>query len=122
MNWALLLFLTLLVLPIVSLAFYRYGGGGGFSYFKYSQTVIVQPSSTSTQTVKENGSTLSTASWLNPSYVGVYNKYYLQVLPNEEYIANNVSLTLSIASITLNVIFPLMISSNSEIKAISLIG
>ncbi|BAB66813.1 hypothetical protein STK_17260 [Sulfurisphaera tokodaii str. 7] len=120
MKWALLLFLTLLVLPIVSLAFYRYGGGGGFSYFKYSQTVIVQPSST--QTVKENGSTLSTASWLNPSYVGVYNKYYLQVLPNEEYITNNVSLTLSIASITLNVIFPLMISSNSEIKAISLIG
>ncbi|MBB5253210.1 hypothetical protein [Sulfurisphaera ohwakuensis] len=96
MKW--LLLLTLLILPIFLLpssAFYRFRGGGDFSYYKYSQTIVIQPSSTQIVRETQNGSALSTAPWLNPSYVSVYDKYYLQVLPNAEYEDNNVSLSLS---------------------------
>ncbi|SAI84239.1 hypothetical protein [Saccharolobus solfataricus] len=119
MKWSLLslLLLTLLILPISTNAVITgphpyFDGGGGFAgpFFTYSKTIQV---GSSTFSSKYNGSTLSTAPWLNPTYISVYNKYYLQVLPNQEYINNNASLSLSSSQIALNVTWLLASSSNS---------
>jgi len=118
MKWGLsLLLLTLLILPIFFLPtnglIARFGWGGGATYSKYSQTIVVQPSSTQLVQVSQSGSTLSTAPWLNPTYVTVVNTNQLQVLPNQEYISNNVSLSLSSSQIALNVTWLLASSGNS---------
>ncbi|ACZ35779.1 end-filament protein [Sulfolobus spindle-shaped virus 7] len=121
MKWSLsLLLLTLLILPISFLPANAivtgphpyFDGGGGFTgpFFTYSKTIQVGSSIYSS---KYNGSTLSTAPWLNPTYISVYNKYYLQVLPNQQYISNNVSLSLSSSQIALNVTWLLASSSNT---------
>ncbi|ACP34305.1 hypothetical protein LS215_0151 [Sulfolobus islandicus L.S.2.15] len=118
MKWRLsLLLLTLLLLPIPTNGVITgphpyFDGGGGFTgpFFKYSNTIQV---GSSTFSSKYNGSTLSTAPWLNPTYISIYNKYYLQVLPNQQYISNNVSLSLSSSQIALNVTWLLASSSNS---------
>ncbi|ABV26188.1 end-filament protein [Sulfolobus spindle-shaped virus 4] len=118
MKWGLsLLLLTLLLLPIIANGIVTgphpyFDGGGGFTgpFFPYSKTIQV---GSSTFSSKYNGSTLSTAPWLNPTYISVYNKYYLQVLPNQQYISNNVSLSLSSSQIALNVTWLLASSSNT---------
>ncbi|AZG03683.1 hypothetical protein [Sulfolobus spindle-shaped virus] len=118
MKWGLsLLLLTLLLSPILTNGVITgphpyLDGGGGFTgpFFKYSNTIQV---GSSTFSSKYNGSTLSTAPWLNPTYVSIYNTYYLQVLPNQEYISNNVSLSLSSSQIALNVTWLLASSGNS---------
>jgi len=118
MKWGLsLLLLILLLSPILANGVITgphpyLDGGGGFTgpFFTYSNTIQV---GSSTFSSKYNGSTLSTAPWLNPTYVSIYNTYYLQVLPNQEYISNNVSLSLSSSQIALNVTWLLASSSNS---------
>ncbi|ADX86461.1 hypothetical protein [Saccharolobus islandicus] len=118
MKWPLsLLLLTLLILPITANGIVTgphpyFDGGGGFTgpFFTYSKTIQVGSSIFS---FKYNGSTLSTAPWLNPTYISVYNKYYLQVLPNQEYISNNVSLSLSSSQIAINVTWLLASSGNT---------
>ncbi|AZG03642.1 hypothetical protein [Sulfolobus spindle-shaped virus] len=116
MKWGLSL-LLLTLLPILANGVITgphpyLDGGGGFTgpFFKYSNTIQV---GSSTFSSKYNGSTLSTAPWLNPTYVSIYNTYYLQVLPNQEYISNNVSLSLSSSQIALNVTWLLASSGNS---------
>ncbi|AZG03961.1 hypothetical protein [Sulfolobus spindle-shaped virus] len=118
MKWGLsLLLLILLLSPILANGVITgphpyLDGGGGFTgpFFTYSNTIQV---GSSTFSSKYNGSTLSTAPWLNPTYVSIYNTYYLQVLPNQEYISNNVSLSLSSSQIALNVTWLLASSGNS---------
>jgi hypothetical protein len=118
MKWGpSLLLLTLLLLPIFFLPtnglIARFGWGGGASYSTYSENIVVQPSSTQLVTVSQTGSSLLNLPWLNPTYVSIYNTYYLQVLPNQEYISNNVSLSLSSSQIALNVTWLLASSSNT---------
>ncbi|WP_432517913.1 hypothetical protein [Saccharolobus islandicus] len=118
MKWGpSLLLLTLLLLPIFFLPtnglIARFGWGGGASYSTYSENIVVQPSSTQLVTVSQTGSSLLNLPWLNPTYVSIYNTYYLQVLPNQEYISNNVSLSLSPSQIALNVTWLLASSSNT---------
>ncbi|ADX83809.1 fusellovirus SSV2 p26-N-terminus, proviral [Saccharolobus islandicus] len=117
MKWGLFPLLTLLLLPIIANGVITgphpyFDGGGGFTgpFFSYSKTIQV---GSSTFSSKYNGSTLSTAPWLNPTYISVYNKYYLQVLPNQQYISNNASLSLSSSQIALNVTWLLASSSDS---------
>jgi len=118
MKWGpSLLLLTLLLLPIFFLPtnglIARFGWGGGASYSTYSENIVVQPSSTQLVTVSQTGSSLLNLPWLNPTYVSIYNTYYLQVLPNQDYISNNVSLSLSPSQIALNVTWLLASSSNT---------
>ena len=108
MKWRLsLLLLVLLALTIFPIAHgivFKYGyGGGGANYFKYSQTIVIQPSTTQIVQQTETGSTWDSLSWLNPTYVSVVNTNQLQVLPDEEYIDNNASFTTNNANIAINV-------------------
>ncbi|AAQ94388.1 end-filament protein [Sulfolobus virus Kamchatka 1] len=112
MKWGLLFSIFFISLfSLNSLALLIGGGGPNNSGAGvYTQTITVNGGTVST---KVNGSTLSTAPWLNPTYVSIYNTYYLQVLPNQEYITNNVSLSLSSSQIALNVTWLLASSSNT---------
>lgn len=119
MKWFLLLLLVFGVLGIIPITngvitgpHPQFDSGGGFAgpFFTYSKTMTIQSGQSQT---KNNGSTLSSAQWLNPSYVSIYNTYYLQILPNQEYISNNVSFSLSASQIAINVTFLLASSSNS---------
>ncbi|CAA30200.1 hypothetical protein J5U23_03160 [Saccharolobus shibatae B12] len=112
MKWGLLfLIMFISIFSLNSLALLIGGGGpNNNGAGVYTQTITVNGGTVRTTL---NGSTLSTAPWLNPSYVSVYNTYYLQVLPNQEYIDNNVSLSLNTANIALNVTWLLASSSNT---------
>jgi hypothetical protein len=109
MKWGLsLLLLTLLILPVLFTLqsnglIARFGQGGGATYSTYSQTIIVQPSSTQLVQQNEAGSTWLNLPWFNPSCVSVVNTNELQVLPNSEYIYNNATFTTNNANIAINV-------------------
>ncbi|AZG03477.1 hypothetical protein [Sulfolobus spindle-shaped virus] len=111
MKWGLLFAIFFISLfSLNSLALLIGGGPNNSGAGVYTQTITVNGGTVST---KVNGSTLSNAPWLNPTYVSIYNTYYLQVLPNQEYISNNVSLSLSSSQIALNVTWLLASSSNT---------
>ncbi|QGA87303.1 VP4 [Sulfolobus spindle-shaped virus] len=116
MKWLLFLLLLLGVItivgPTVNAIVAPPPGSGGAYATTYNFTLPVT-TYTKTCQVVQNGSTFASASWRNPSYVSVYNTYYLQILPNQEYINNNVSLALSASVIALNATFQLASSSNS---------
>ncbi|AZG03575.1 hypothetical protein [Sulfolobus spindle-shaped virus] len=117
MKWGpSLLLLTLLLLPIFFLPtnglIARFGWGGGASYSTYSQTIIVQPSSTQLVQQNEAGSTWLNLPWFNPSCVSVVNTNELQVLPNSEYLYNNATFTTNNANIAINVTIEVGSSGN----------
>ena len=117
LRYLLLSSLLLLSLVIPVTAFYRYGGpggGGGAPYSTFTEVIQLTSSSSSSSREFINGSELASDPWLNPSYVAVVDKYYLQTLPNQEYIDNNVTFTLSTSTIAMNVTFYVNQSSNGN--------
>ncbi len=86
--------------------FFLTGGGG-------QPTEVVQKTYTTPgvyKTVKQyySGASLDSASWLNPSYLSVGvsgHSTYLQILPYEEYLTNNASLTPDNCNIAINMTF-----------------
>jgi hypothetical protein len=104
MMWRILIKMTIVLLSLLIpvSAFYRFGGGGGFSWFTYSTTFTFGSSSsttTSTQVVTDPGSNWDGLAWLDPCVVNVVNTNQLEVLPNQGYVDNNASVSLS-ASVT----------------------
>jgi hypothetical protein len=80
-----LLLITLLILPILFTSSANglveiFGGGGGANYSKYSQTIVIQPSSTQVSTVTDTGSTWQNLPWLEPYYISVVNSNELQIV------------------------------------------
>jgi len=116
MMWRALVLTTLVLLGLLTpvLAVVRIGGGGGFSWSKYSTTIPFSASSSSSSAVTDPGSNWKSLAWSNPSAISVVNTNELQVLPNQEYISNNASVSLSSSNITLNVTWLLASSGNSN--------
>ena len=111
MMWRILIIMTLVLLSLfipVS-AFERFGGGGGFSWFTYSTSFTFgssssssSTSSTSTTVVTNPGSNWNGLAWLDPCVVLVVNTNQLEILPNQGYVDNNASVSLSTSVIGLN--------------------
>jgi hypothetical protein len=107
MMWRILIIMTLVLLSLLIpvSAFYRFGGGGGFSWFTYSTTFTFGGSSTTTtttQVVTASGSNWASLAWFDPCIVAVVNTNQLEVLPNQGYLDNNASVSLSTSVIGLN--------------------
>ncbi len=105
----LLFLLAIAVFPlfstVVSHGFYlKAGGGGGVVGSAFSLTYTT-PGETAVKAVTYNGSTLDSATWADTSYVSVEGSA-LQILPDEEYISNNGSFTISgLDEVGINVTF-----------------
>ena len=107
MMWRILIIMTLVLLSslLPVSAFVRFGGGGGFAYSTYSTTFTFGSSSstsTTTQVVTDPGSNWDGLAWLDPCVVAVVNTNQLEILPNQGYVDNNASVSLSTSVIGLN--------------------
>jgi len=102
MMWRILIIMTLVLLSLLIpvSAFYRFGGGGGFSWSTYSTSFTFGSSSSST--VTDPGSNWASLAWLDPYVVTVVNTNQLEVLPNQGYVDNNASVSLSTSVTGLN--------------------
>jgi len=103
MMWRILIIMTLVLLSLLIpvSAFERFGGGGGFSWFTYSTSFTFGSSSSTTQ-VTNPGSNWDGLAWLDPCVVAVVNTNQLEILPNQGYVDNNASVSLSTSVIGLN--------------------